>query len=220
LGQVFRGDQAIFFAKLQDNVANFGSTGAYMTGKFAFMMFGLPGAALAMYKQAKPTKKKIAGGILLSAALTSFLTGITEPIEFLFLFVAPVLYGVHCVLAATSFMLMNILNVRIGMTFSGGLIDFISFGVLPNKTPWYLVIVVGAIYFVVYYILFTFFIKKFNLKTPGREEEEEVGSEIKLSENEVAVLVISALGGKENIISTDACITRLRVEVKDTGTVN
>ncbi|WP_319370503.1 glucose-specific PTS transporter subunit IIBC [uncultured Ilyobacter sp.] len=220
LGQVFRGDQAIFFAKLQDNVASFGSTGAYMTGKFAFMMFGLPGAALAMYKQAKPSKKKIAGGILLSAALTSFLTGITEPIEFLFLFVAPVLYGVHCVLAATSFMLMNILNVRIGMTFSGGLIDFISFGVLPNKTPWYLVIVVGAVYFVVYYVLFTFFIKKFDLKTPGREDEEEVASEIKLSENEVAVLVIAALGGKENIISTDACITRLRVEVKNTDLVN
>lgn len=123
-------------------------------------------------------------------------------------------------LAATSFMLMNMLNVRIGMTFSGGLIDFISFGVLPNKTPWYLVIVVGAVYFVVYYMLFTFFIKKFNLKTPGREEEEEAASEIKLSENEVAVLVISALGGKENIVSTDACITRLRVEVKDTATVN
>lgn len=220
LGQVFRGDQAIFFAKLQDNVTSFGSTGAYMTGKFAFMMFGLPGAALAMYKQAKPSKKKIAGGILLSAALTSFLTGITEPIEFLFLFVAPVLYGVHCVLAATSFMLMNMLNVRIGMTFSGGLIDFISFGVLPNKTPWYLVIVVGAVYFAVYYALFTFFIKKFDLKTPGREDEEEAASEIKLSGNEVAVLVIAALGGKDNIVSTDACITRLRVEVKNTDAVN
>ncbi len=215
VGQVFRGDQAIFFAKLQDNAASFGNTGAYMTGKFTFMMFGLPGAALAMYKQAKPSKRKIAGGILLSAALTSFLTGITEPIEFLFLFVAPVLYGIHCVLAATSFMLMNMLNVRIGMTFSGGLIDFVSFGVLPNKTPWYLVIVVGAVYFVLYYVLFTFFIKKFNLKTPGREDDEIDFSDIKISEDELAVLVISALGGKENIISTDACITRLRIEVQD-----
>jgi PTS system D-glucosamine-specific IIC component len=220
VGQVFRGDQAIFFAKLQDNVSSFGSTGAYMTGKFAFMMFGLPGAALAMYKQAKPSKKKIAGGILLSAALTSFLTGITEPIEFLFLFVAPVLYGVHCVLAALSFMLMNLLNVRIGMTFSGGLIDFISFGVLPNKTPWYLVIVVGIVYFVLYYFLFTFFIKKFNLKTPGREDDDEEVGELKLSENEMAVLVLSALGGKGNVTSVDACITRLRVEVQDTEKVS
>lgn len=218
-GQVFRGDQAIFFAKLQDNVASFGTTGAYMTGKFAFMMFGLPGAALAMYRQADPDKKKAAAGILVSAALTSFLTGITEPIEFSFLFVAPVLYGIHCVIAATSFMLMHLLNVRIGMTFSGGLIDFLSFGVAPNKTPWYLVIVVGAIFFVLYYFLFTFFIKKFDLQTPGRErggDEEKVAS----SGVELAASVLEALGGTHNIVSVDACITRLRLEVKDTAAVD
>jgi PTS system D-glucosamine-specific IIC component len=218
-GQVFRGDQAIFFAKLNDNVASFGTTGAYMTGKFAFMMFGLPGAALAMYRQADPDKKKAAAGILLSAALTSFLTGITEPIEFSFLFVAPILYGIHCLIAATSFMVMNMLNVRIGMTFSGGLIDFLSFGVAPNKTPWYLVIVVGAIFFVLYYFLFTFFIKKYDLQTPGRErggDEEKTAS----TGVELAASVLEALGGTHNIVSVDACITRLRLEVKDTAVVD
>ncbi len=219
-GQVIRGDQTIFFAKLQDNVANFGTTGAYMTGKFAFMMFGLPGAALAMYKQANPKRKKAAAGILLSAALTSFLTGITEPIEFSFLFVAPILYGIHTLIAATSFMLMHLLNVRIGMTFSGGLIDFISFGVLPNKTPWYLVILVGAIFFVIYYFLFSFFIKKFDLETPGREKTNDdvnSGAEDNL---ELATKVLEALGGLHNLVSVDACITRLRLEVKDTKLVD
>lgn len=220
-GQLFRGDNAIFFAKLQDNVSSFGTTGAYMTGKFAFMMFGLPGAALAMYKQADPKRRKAAAGILFSAALTSFLTGITEPIEFSFLFVAPVLYGIHCLIAASSFMLMHILNVRIGMTFSGGLIDFISFGVAPNKTPWYLVIAVGLVFFVLYYFLFTFFIKKYDLPTPGREKHTDdnkaaaVGTGADLAEN-----VLVALGGKENIVSVDACITRLRLEVKNTDKVD
>ncbi len=218
-GQVFHGDQAIFFAKLADNVKSFGVNGAYMTGKFPFMMFGLPAAALAMIRQARPEKRKVAAGILISAALTSFLTGITEPIEFSFLFVAPVLYGVHCLLAGLSFMLMNMLNVRIGMTFSGGLIDFISFGVLPNKTRWWLVIVVGLIYAVVYYCLFTFMIKKFNLMTPGREEDTEEESDVKLDNVELATLVLSALGGKENIETVEACITRLRVTVKDTSIV-
>jgi len=220
-GQIFRGDNAIFFAKLQDNVASFGTTGAYMTGKFAFMMFGLPGAALAMYKQADPKRRKAAAGILFSAALTSFLTGITEPIEFSFLFVAPVLYGIHCLIAATSFMLMHILNIRIGMTFSGGLIDFLSFGVAPNKTPWYLVILIGAVFFVLYYFLFTFFIKKFDLPTPGREKHGEAETKKATGTGvELATSVLEALGGKVNLVSVDACITRLRVEVKDTVVVN
>ena len=129
-GQVFRGDYAIFFAKLHDGVQDFGTTGAYMTGRFPFMMFGYPGAALAMYRLADENRKKVAAGILFSAALTSFLTGITEPMLFSFLFVAPVLFGFHIIMAGTSFVLMHILNIRIGQTFSGGLIDFISFGIM------------------------------------------------------------------------------------------
>lgn len=221
-GQIFHGDNQIFFAKLADNVSNFGTSGAYMTGKFPFMMFGLPAAAFAMIRQAKPEKRKIAAGILVSAALTSFLTGITEPIEFSFLFVAPILYGVHCLLAGLSFMLMQLLNVRIGMTFSGGLIDFISFGVAPNKTQWWLVIVVGIIYAIVYYFLFTIIIQKFNLMTPGREDDndENKEKELTVSGDELSILVMAALGGKDNLVTIDACITRLRLEVKDVNLVD
>lgn len=208
-------------------------TTRFMAGKFPFMMFGLPAAALAMYHTAAPSKKKVVGSLLVSAAVTSMLTGITEPIEFTFLFVAPVLYGVHCVLAGLSFLLMDLLNVFIGMTFSGGLIDFSLFGILPAgagvPTKWLMVVVVGLVYAVVYYFLFKFLITKFNLKTPGRDENEE---EVKLyskadyqaskgaksSNNEIeekAPEVIAALGAEENLVSVDACITRLRVEVKD-----
>ena len=151
-------------------------TTRFMAGKFPFMMFGLPAAAFAMYKAAAPSKKKLVGSLLLSAAVTSMLTGITEPIEFTFLFVAPVLYGVHCLLAGLSFMLMDVLNVFVGMTFSGGLIDFTLFGLLPAgagvPTRWFMIILVGIVYAVVYYFLFLFMIKKFNLKTPGRDENE------------------------------------------------
>lgn len=225
-------------------------TTRFMAGKFPFMMFGLPAAALAMYKTAAPSKKKVVGSLLASAAVTAMLTGITEPIEFTFLFVAPVLYVVHCVLAGLSFMLMDILNVFIGMTFSGGLIDFTLFGLLPAgagvPTHWLRLILVGIVYAVVYYFLFYFLIKKFNLKTPGRDENEE---EVKLyskadyqekagipqadinesskgakgTKNEIqekAPAVLAALGGEENIVSVDACITRLRVEVKDKANVN
>jgi len=225
-GQIINGDQAIWFAMLKDGVTNFSAAsyqgaGKFMTGKFPFMMFGLPAAALAMYHEARPEKKKIVAGILFSAALTSFLTGITEPIEFSFLFVAPILYGFHCIFAGLSFMLMNMLKVRIGMTFSGGLIDYIVFGVLPGtsgfQTRWYLVIVVGLILAVVYYFGFRFAIRKWNLMTPGREEI--TGEAETVQGDELAVSVLEALGGKENLISLDACITRLRVEVKDTALV-
>lgn len=215
-------------------------TTRFMTGKFPFMMFGLPAAAYAMYKQAAPSKKKVVGSLLASAAFTAALTGITEPIEFTFLFVAPALYGVHCLLAGLSFMLMDILSVFIGMTFSGGIIDFSLFGLLPAgagvPTNWFRLILVGLVYAVVYYFLFSFLIKKFNLKTPGREEDEE---ETKLytksdfnakkeskkadAKNEIkekAPEVLAALGGAENIVSVDACITRLRVEVKNKGIVD
>ena len=188
-----------------------------------------------MYKCAAPSKRKQVGSLLLAAAVTSFLTGITEPLEFTFLFVAPVLYGVHCVLAGLSFMLMDIFRVFIGMTFSGGFIDFSLFGLLPAgagvPTRWFMVLAVGAVYAVVYYFLFTFMIKKFNLKTPGRDENEEDTKlftkadyqEVKSSKGEIvekSPAVLEALGGEENIVSVDACITRLRVEVKDKTKVN
>ena len=221
-------------------------TTRFMAGKFPFMMFGLPAAAFAMYRCAAPSKKKAVGSLLLAAGITSLLTGITEPLEFTFIFVAPVLYGVHCVLAGLSFMLMDIFNVFIGMTFSGGLIDFSLFGLLPAgagvPTKWFMVLLVGAVYAVVYYFLFSLIIKKFNLKTPGRDENEEEtklytkadyqqkngGSEVAAASTggakgeiaEKAPAVLEALGGPENIVSVDACITRLRVEVKDKSKVD
>ena len=217
-GQLVMGDQNIFFAQLKDGVPF--TAGTFMTGKFPFMMFGLPAAALAIYQEAKPENKKAVAGIMGSAALTSFLTGITEPLEFAFLFVAPVLFGVHALMAGLSFMIMQILNVKIGMTFSGGIIDFILFGIIPNRTPWYLVIVVGAVYALVYYSLFRILIRKFNLKTPGREDDNEKLSTTNPSEASLASGVLKALGGKENIENLDACITRLRVIVKDVSKVN
>ena len=221
-------------------------TTRFMAGKFPFMMFGLPAAALAMYHTAAPNKKKIVGSLLVSAAFTSFLTGITEPLEFTFLFVAPVLYVVHCIMAGLSFFLMDILNVFIGMTFSGGLIDFTLFGILPAgagvPTNWIRAILVGAGYAVVYYFLFKTLILKLHLKTPGREGDEEEaklyskadfqaakGLDGKEAPNKAngkdeivqkAPEVLAALGGEENAVSIDACITRLRVEVKDKSKVD
>jgi glucose-specific phosphotransferase system IIBC component len=220
-GEVVKGDQLMFMAQLKDNVPF--TAGTFMTGKYPFMMFGLPAAALAMIHEAKPEKKVFVAGIMASAALTSFLTGITEPIEFSFLFVAPVLFGIHAVFAGLSFMTMQLLNVKIGMTFSGGLIDFMLFGVIPNRTAWWLVIPVGLVFAVVYYFGFRFIIRKWNLKTPGREDDEiEDKSTVKtnLKGQEQAIEVLKALGGKENITDLDACITRLRVSVKDIKNVN
>ena len=230
-GEIINGDQAIWFAMLRDGVTNFSSAtyqgaGKFLTGKFVFMMFGLPAAALAMYQEARPENKKIVGGILFSGALTAFLTGITEPLEFSFLFVAPILYGIDCFFAGLSFLFLNLFNVRIGMTFSGGFIDYIAFGVLPGttgfETNWYMIIIVGLCLAVIYYFGFRFAIRKFNLMTPGREKVEtnEVKNEKEVKNDELAVGVLEALGGKDNLISLDACITRLRVEVKDTKNVN
>ena len=259
--QSVAGANTAYFAQLSSMSSLVGASAAdmtrvvsgttrFMAGKFPFMMFGLPAAALAMYHTAAPAKKKVVGSLLASAALTALLTGITEPLEFTFLFVAPVLYVVHCILAGLSYMLMGVFNVFIGMTFSGGLIDFTLFGLLPAgagvATKWLTLVLVGIVYAVVYYFLFLILIKKFNLKTPGRDESEE---EVKLyskadyqakagikqadinekSENkagkgneiqENAPKVLAALGGEENIVSVDACITRLRVEVKDKANVN
>ncbi|MFC0137810.1 PTS glucose transporter subunit IICBA [Staphylococcus petrasii] len=216
-GDLIRGDQRIWMAQLKDGVPF--TAGAFTTGKYPFMMFGLPAAAFAIYKNARPERKKVVGGLMLSAALTSFLTGITEPLEFSFLFVAPLLYAIHVVLAGTSFLVMHLLSVKIGMTFSGGFIDYVLYGLLNwDRTHALLVIPVGIVYAIVYYFLFDFAIKKFNLKTPGREDQEQ-----EMRNSSVAKLpfdVLDAMGGKENIKHLDACITRLRVEVNDKSKVD
>lgn len=217
-GEVIHGDQKIFFAQLKDGVEL--TAGTFMTGKFPFMMFGLPAAALAMYHEARPENKKYVAGIMGSAALTSFLTGITEPIEFTFLFVAPVLFAIHAVFAGLSFMIMQLLNVKIGMTFSGGVIDYFLFGVLQNRTDWWLVIPVGLVLAVVYYFGFRFAIRKFNLKTPGREDKTEDDQTGAVEAGELPSSVLAALGGQENISHLDACITRLRVSVNDAKNVD
>lgn len=222
-GELVRGDQRIFMQQLRDGVEF--TAGTFTTGKYPFMMFGLPAAALAIYHEAKPHNKKLVGGLMLSAALTSFLTGITEPLEFSFLFVAPLLFAVHAVFAGLSFMTMHILNVKIGMTFSGGFIDYVLFGIIPNRTAWWLVIPVGLALAVIYYFGFRFVIRKFNLMTPGREEDtgevEDTNTEaISKTGDDLPRNILSALGGKENIAHLDACITRLRVEVKDKSGVD
>ena len=237
-GVTVTGAQNIFFAELASKSTTVFSVSAtrFMAGKFPFMMFGLPGAALAMYQCAKPEKKKVAGGLLLSAALTAFLTGITEPLEFTFIFVALPMYAVHCVLAGLSFMLMHILNVGVGMTFSGGLIDLVLFGVMQGnaKTHWVWVVVVGAVYFVLYYIIFRFMISKFDYKTPGRDDAEEVklytradvnarsaasGSTATAGDDPVSALIVEGLGGAANLSDVDCCATRLRCTVKDAALV-
>ncbi|MBF1063683.1 MAG: PTS transporter subunit EIIC [Peptostreptococcus sp.] len=241
-GKMIEGAQNIFFAQLADPSTTHFSVEAtrFMSGKFPLMIFGLPGAALAMYKTAKPEKKKIVGGLLFSAALTSILTGITEPLEFTFLFVAPFLYLIHCIFAGLAYMLMHILQVGVGMTFSGGLIDLTLFGILPgnDRTNWLMIPLVGIGYFIVYYFLFSFLIKKFNLKTPGREDDDN--AEVKLytkadvnakkgevqsgdksanSDDDLSMAIVHGLGGKSNIESVDCCITRLRCTVADSNLV-
>ena len=237
-GQTVEGAQNIFFAQLADPETVEFSVEAtrFMSGKFPLMIFGLPGAALAMYMCAKDSKKKVAGGLLMSAALTSMLTGITEPIEFTFLFVAPLLYVIHCVFAGLAYMLMHILNVGVGMTFSGGLIDLTLFGILQGnaKTHWIWVVIVGVVYFVVYFLVFSTLIKKMNLKTPGREDDDE---ETKLytrsdvnarnaAENgaggsdQTSALIAKGLGGAANLSDVDCCATRLRVTVIDASKVD
>ena len=229
-GNLVQGAQNIFFAELASNSTTQFSVEAtrFMAGKFPFMIFGLPAAAYAMYRLARPEKKKVAGGLLLSAALTAMLTGITEPLEFTFLFVAPLMYGVHCVLAGLSFMLMHILNVGVGMTFSGGLIDLFLFGVLQGnaKTNWIWIVVVGLVYALLYFAVFYFMIKKFNYKTPGREADDEETklytrkdvdarkNQAKAQPDSVSALILKGLGGKDNISDIDCCATRLRVTVK------
>ncbi|MER2059391.1 MAG: glucose-specific PTS transporter subunit IIBC, partial [Niallia sp.] len=219
-GTIVKGDQAIFMNQIKDGVQNL-TAGTFMTGKFPFMMFGLPAAALAIYHEARPEKKVIVGGLMASAALTSFLTGITEPLEFSFLFVAPVLFGIHAVFAGLSFMTMHLLNVKVGMTFSGGLIDYVLFGLINPQTNAWIIIPVGLVFAVIYYFGFRFAIRKFNLKTPGREDEsEETDNSAKGTTSDLPYDVLEAMGGQENIAHLDACITRLRVSVNDIKAVD
>jgi len=240
-GVTIHGAQNIFFAELASKNTEVFSVSAtrFMAGKFPFMIFGLPGAALAMYKTAKSEKKKAAGGLLISAALTAMLTGITEPLEFTFLFVAPLMYAVHCVYAGLSYMLMHIFNVGVGMTFSGGIIDLTLFGILQGnaKTHWFWIVIVGVVYFVLYYFTFYFMITQMDLKTPGREDEGEetrlfTRSDFKAKTgvgpdsssgpvaDPVSALILKGLGGKANLSDVDCCATRLRVTVVDPGKVS
>lgn len=243
-GQLVQGGQNIFFAQLADsaNVAHFSSDATrYFSGEFIFMIFGLPGAALAMYQCAKPEKKKAAGGLLLSAALASMMTGITEPIEFSFLFVAPALFAVQVILAGSAYMIAHMLDIAVGLTFSAGLVDFFLFGILQGneKTGWVRVIPVGILYFFLYYFIFKFLIKKFNFKTPGREEDDAEtklytradvnarraagntdGSDSGAKIDSVSETITRGLGGKRNISDVDCCATRLRCTVNDEKLVN
>ena len=237
---LIEGAQNIFFAQLADpSVTKFAvSATRFMSGKFPLMIFGLPGAALAMYRTAKPEKKKAVAGLLLSAALTSMITGITEPLEFTFLFVAPLLYGIHCVFAGLAYMLMHVFKVGVGMTFSGGLIDMFLFGIMQGnaKTNWIWIVIVGIVYFIVYYFLFSLLIKKLDLKTPGRDDSEEVKlyrrSDVEAKKNgksengensdvdELSEMITNGLGGKKNISDVDCCATRLRCTVFKAELVN
>ena len=240
-GQLIQGGQNIFFAQLASpDVAHFSADATrYFSGEFIFMIFGLPGAALAMYHCARPEKKKVAGGLLLSAALTCMLTGITEPIEFSFLFVAPALFAVQVVLAGAAYMIAHMLNIAVGLTFSGGLLDFFIFGILQGeaKTSWMYVIPVGIVYFFLYYFIFRWMILHFGFKTPGREDDDEetklytkadykaregaggaAGGEAGFDAKSAAIA--KGLGSKRNITSVDCCATRLRCSVADASLVD
>lgn len=234
-GQNVVGAQNIFFAQLADPTTTHFTTLAtrFFSGEFIIYIFGLPGAALAIYRCARPEKKKEVYGLLFSAALTSIMTGITEPIEFSFLFVAPVLFGINAIMAGLAYAIAQALNIAVGLTFSGGFIDLFMFGILQgnSKTSWLLILPVGIIYFAVYYFLFSFLIKKMNLKTPGREADNEetklyTRADYEKKKNaakdvngtdvdELSAAITEGLGGKANISDVDCCATRLRITVFD-----
>lgn len=222
-GQLIEGTQRIFFAQLGDpsTVKYYEGISRFMSGRFITMMFGLIGAAFALYRTAKPQNRKIVSGIIFSAALTSFLTGITEPLEFSFLFAAPVLYVLHAFFDGCAFMMAHIFQITIGQTFSGGLIDFILFGILQGeaKTNWMYVPLIGVPWFFLYYFSFKFLIEKYDFKTPGREDDLPTEEKV-LSNAEQMELIVTGLGGRDNIVEFDCCITRLRVTVKDAALVN
>ena len=240
-GNLVQGGQNIFFAQLASpDVTHFSADATrYFSGEFIFMIFGLPGAALAMYRCAKPEKKKAAGGLLLSAALACMFTGITEPLEFSFLFVAPALFAVQVILAGSAYMIAHVLNIAVGLTFSGGILDLFIFGILQGnaKTSWMRIIPVGIIYFLLYYFIFSFLIKKYDFKTPGREDDDEktklyTKADVNArnmansrqsetdgkqggTDDEKSAVIARGLGGKKNITSVDCCATRLRCSIEN-----
>lgn len=218
-GQVVNGDQLIFFAQLADNVPL--TAGTFMNGLFVLKMFSMPAAAFAMYKCARPENRKKVAGIMLSGAITSFVCGITEPLEFCFIFAAPVLFLIHAVIAGLGFAAMNLLGAHLGLSFSGGFLDYLFFNVLINRSNWWIVIPVGIALFAIYYFLFTFAIKKWNLKTPGREAKKETDvDDVAISDTELITKVIEALGGSSNIVHVNACYSRLRVDVHEVSKVD
>lgn len=230
-GNTISGALNIFYAQLQSGEPISSSATAFLSqGKMPTFMFGLPAVALAMYHTAKLENKNKIKGLLLSGVIAAFVTGITEPIEFLFLFIAPALYGIHVVLTGLGFMVMSLLNVQIGNT-DGGILDFLIFGVLQGTdTKWYLVLVVGAIWFAIYYFVFRYAILKFNLKTPGREKvsKDEISETKQKSKpttkgsanQQQAQAILAALGGADNINELDNCITRLRMNIEDTDKID
>ncbi len=223
-GHLVQGTQKIFFAQLADPSVTqyYIGVSRFMAGRFAAFMFGLPGAALAIYHCAKHENRTKVASLRLSAALTSFVTGITEPLEFAFMFCAPLLYVVHIVLTGVAFMLTHVLAITVGQTFSGGLIDFLLFGVLQGnaKTNWVLMLPLGALMFCLYYFSFRFLIQWCQLKTPGREDEPATDAAPEMGDKAARPsAIVSALGGRDNILDVDCCATRLRVTVKEPGRV-
>lgn len=201
-----------------------GVTGMYQAGFFPVMMFGLPAAGFAIYQTAKPEKKAQIASLMLAAGFASFFTGVTEPLEFAFMFVAPLLYVIHAALTALSLFIASTLHATAGFGFSAGLVDFVLSSRLPLANKPFLLIIQGLVFAVLYYVIFKTLIVKFNLMTPGREEDTVEEERVVLTKNknhaEVAKVIFEALGGKENIVSIDNCATRLRLEVKDTTLVN
>lgn len=226
-GQVIHGDQTIWFRMLAEGVKSFSSdtyqnAGKFMQGEFPLMLFALPAACLAMYHEAYTKNKKIAAGILFSAALTCFLTGITEPVEFTFIFVAPILYVFNAIMAGLSYMVMYLLHAHIAKSFSAGLIDYISFGVLPSfngyQTHFLNVIIVGVPMALIYYFTFRFVIRRFDIRTPGRTENTVTADDKK--DEELAEEITTLSGGMQNIAFIGSCITRLRLEVAEPEAVD
>ena len=234
-GQTISGAQAIWFAQMADpnHVGLYTEGTRFFAGRYLTMMFGLPGAALAMYHMVPKEKRKKYVSVFLSVALTSFITGITEPLEFMFLFVNPILYVIHCFFDGCAFFICDILNIQIGNSFSGGIIDFILFGVLQgnDKTNWILIPIIGIAWFFLYYVVFRVYIKVFNVATPGRGDDDMGETELpqgdkknksskEQADEAMCDIIVEALGGIDNIEDIDACITRLRVSVKDISKVD
>ncbi len=226
-GAVINGDQTIWFKMFAEGVKDFGSdtyqgAGKFMQGEFPLMLFALPAACLAMYHEAKTQNRKYAAGILFSAALTCFLTGITEPVEFTFIFVSPLLYLFNAICTGFAYTFMYLLDAHLAKTFSAGFIDYLTLGIMPSfsgfETNYFAAVIVGVPMAVLYYFVFRFVIRKFDVQTPGRTDD--VKEDISLSDEQLTKLTLDFVGGKGNLTSVTSCITRLRLEVVDTSLVN